>query len=168
MSASNSTPPRPLTARHKRFCERYVLENNGAAAARSVGFAPGGSKVTACRLLAREPVRAYIEVLRAELEAERVEIAARPVVTPEWIADRYRAIASTTLADFLVDDGGGGLRWKLPSELTPDQRAAIAEIKLETRRPPKGDDASRPHPIASYKLHNAKDATDSTGAHFRH
>jgi hypothetical protein len=141
------------------FAEAYVLERQGSKAARAAGYSTKSARVQAHRLLRREPIRAYIDALKNALEAQHAEIATRPEVTPEWIRDRYCSIASVSAADFVTPDDAGRLRWKRPDELTADQRAAVAEIKVA--RPRRGESDDFGLKIAGYKLYSARDATDA-------
>lgn len=152
-------PPLPLNPKQMAFAECYVVEGKGSRAAIAAGYSPRSARLQAHRLLHREDVRAYIEALKNALEAQRAEAASRPEITPEWIADRYRSIASVSAADFVTPDENGKLRWKQPDELTPDQRASVAEIKIE-RRGRKFDDEGGLK-ISGYKLYSAKEATDA-------
>jgi phage terminase small subunit len=129
MLTSKSSRPVSLKDSHRRFANCYVLEKSGAAAARAAGYAPRSAKVAASRLLRRKDVRAYIENLRAEFEAERAESEAHPPVTAEWIAARYQAIASVSAADLWIQEGSSR-RQKRPDELTENERAAIASLKI--------------------------------------
>jgi hypothetical protein len=91
----------------------------------------------ACKVRKREPVRAYIEALRLELETGQ----ALGEVSPAWVAERYRAIAQVREADLVVEDPNTGPRWKQLSELTPIERAAIAKVSIrkagQRRRKPR-------------------------------
>ena len=159
MRRFSADPPLPLSPQHKLFAEAYVVEKQGSKAARAAGYSVKSARVQAHRLLRRENVRAYIEALKNALKAQRAEIASRPEVTPEWIAGRYRSIASVSAADFVTPDDAGRLRWKRPDELTADQRAAVAEIKVA--RPRRGESGDGGLQIAAYRLHSSKDATDA-------
>jgi phage terminase small subunit len=129
MRTFNSPLPNSLSERQRRFAEVYVLENNGAASARAAGYAHGSAKVAAARLLRRVDVQAYLQILRADLEAKRAEMRANPPVTAEWIAARYQAMASVSAADLWIREGSSR-RQKRPDELTDNERAAIASLKI--------------------------------------
>jgi hypothetical protein len=85
-------------------------------------------------------------------------MAAHPLVTPEWIAERYRAIASVSAADLWIQEGDSR-RQKRPDELTEDEREAIAEIKIITPKNGKGEVAGEQQ--FQYRLHSRKDALDA-------
>ena len=153
MLTFQTIPPPSLSMSAKRFAECYVIENNGAAAARAAGYSPRSAKVTASRLLARVDVRAYIATLKAEHPTGRN--AGNGPVTREWVTEKYKAIANASLADYLTADPSGGFRWKDPDELTDAQRDAVAAVKLEPSRGKGGAGGLR---VAGYKLYPARPA----------
>lgn len=126
----------------------------------------------------REDVRTYAESLRAEVHESGT------VLLPgsrDWIRARYISIASVSAADLITrDDDTGQLRWKTPDELTPAQRAAIADVQLATIGARSSSKSSRTDAAASgqvkdaltdgeppaivvtgYKLHSAAAALDA-------
>lgn len=56
-----------MIERHRRFCEEYVKDFNGAAAARRAGYEELGDRVQACNLLQREDVQGYLNQLISEI-----------------------------------------------------------------------------------------------------
>lgn len=56
-----------LTDKQIRFCEEYLLDNNGTQAAIRAGFSAQSASQGAANLLAKPHVRAYLEQLRDEL-----------------------------------------------------------------------------------------------------
>lgn len=57
------------TEKTEAFCLEYIKDENGARAARAVGYAEVGASVEACRLLAKPKVKARLEELRAQRNA---------------------------------------------------------------------------------------------------
>jgi phage terminase small subunit len=64
-----------LDTRRERFCREYLIDLNGAAAARRIGIAEGSARSEACRMLAESEVQAFLAQLKAE-QAERLAIDA--------------------------------------------------------------------------------------------
>lgn len=62
-----------MTRRQKEFVDQYILNGgNASAAARLSGYSKKSAKVTGCKLLADEEVRAAIDSRLEELESSRV------------------------------------------------------------------------------------------------
>ncbi len=55
------------TARHEMFCRYYVMEPNGAKAARLAGYSVHSAKVRAWEVLQRKDIQKRLKELRAEL-----------------------------------------------------------------------------------------------------
>lgn len=126
LPAFKTPPPRGMREREARFCRWYVVVQNGTLAALRAGYSVKHADSMACKVRKREPVRAYIEALRLELETGQ----ALGEVSPAWVAERYRAIAQVREADLIVEDPETGPRWKQLSELTPVERSAIAKVSI--------------------------------------
>lgn len=75
----------PLTAKQTRFVEEYLVDVNGAAAARRAGYAPDGAGNAAWRLLQNREVRQALEARMAQraqqgqVKQEEVLLALREV-----------------------------------------------------------------------------------------
>lgn len=117
--------PDGMTTAHRKFCELVVAGNSQKAAAIAAGFSPRSAHSTGARLMGRGIIRAHIETLRAEL-------AAQDGATEEALTEKLRRSSMWSALDFMVDDGGGVMRWKRPSELTVEQRDAIVDVRIET------------------------------------
>ena len=74
-----------LTARQQRFVEAYILEENGAKAARAAGYSETSAKVTASRMLTNANVLAAIERARSAKEADRAVRAEKVGLTAEFV-----------------------------------------------------------------------------------
>ncbi len=110
-----------LTPKQERFCEEYVLDCNGAAAAVRAGYSPNAAKESAYRLLHQEPIRARIE----RLQAERTE---RLGFTVDDVVREYGRIAFAQITDVLTF-GPKGIRLRSDSsKLSQRTIAAIAEV----------------------------------------
>ena len=62
--------PDTLNIKQRRFCEEYLKDCNGSAAAIRAGYAESNSRSTANNLLARPDVREYIDARVSELTKE--------------------------------------------------------------------------------------------------
>jgi len=80
--------------RIKRFCEEYIIDNNGTQAAIRAGYNDGKSaEVTACRHLQRPDVKEYIVHLKAK-QSKRTEI------TADKVLEQYRRLAFADIQDY--------------------------------------------------------------------
>lgn len=146
------------------FAEWYSLDPNGKRAAEKAGISEGTAGKRAVEWLRRDNVRAYLHALQSEIDATGT------VLLPgsrEWIRARYISIASVSAADLLTrDEITGQLRWKLPDELSPAQRAAIADVELRTIAPKSTRKASRnsTRENGDESGQVQRDATDAEGA----
>ncbi len=80
-----------LTPKERLFVAEFLVDRNGAAAARRAGYAAKSARVTAARLLAKANVRAAIED-----GANRAIERAR--VTAEWLTKKYQAVHDGAMA----------------------------------------------------------------------
>jgi phage terminase small subunit len=81
-----------LTERQRKFCEEYIVDLNGRAAAERAGYAPNGGQVT--NLLKLPHVKAYVDYLSDE-RAKRVG------VTSDFILERLLAMATVDVNDLV-------------------------------------------------------------------
>ena len=68
-----------LTLRQQRFCEEYIVDGNGAGAARRAGYSEKSARERGCNLLTKPYIQEYLEVLR-EAQSKRTEITADKVL----------------------------------------------------------------------------------------
>ena len=68
-----------LTPRQRRFIEEYMVDLNGTQAAIRAGYAPGGARQHASRLLAQAPVQAALAQAMSE-RRKRTELTADEVI----------------------------------------------------------------------------------------
>ncbi|MBB3010641.1 terminase small subunit [Cupriavidus alkaliphilus] len=73
--------PGPLSERHKRFCDEYLIDLNGAAAYQRAGFKAKGNvaEVNSARLLRNAQIKSYLNERNAERQ-KRTEITADRVL----------------------------------------------------------------------------------------
>lgn len=75
-----------MNEKYKRFCEEYMIDNNGMQAAIRVGYSEKRANVTACELLNKQEIKDYIAILRKDL-AEKTKL------TSEWVINRFKEIS---------------------------------------------------------------------------
>jgi len=72
-----------MNEKRQRFVEQFLVDNNGAAAARRAGYSAGCAKVTASRLLTDANVSAAIRTGQAKLSAD-VQITQQLLLNELW------------------------------------------------------------------------------------
>jgi phage terminase small subunit len=92
-----------MNEKHKRFCEEYVIDNNGTQAAIRIGYSEKRAKVTASELLDRQDVKEYIDTLRKGLSE-------KSGLNAEWVLNRFKQISDRCIQaePVLVFDPGSG------------------------------------------------------------
>ena len=112
-----------LSEKRQAFCEEYIVDYNGTAAAIRAGYSSKGADVRATELLNTEAVRTEIDRLKAEKSR-------RTGVTKERIMEELAKLAFVDHQD-VMDEGG-----KLKPGLVRADSAAIKKIR--TRYLPDG------------------------------
>jgi phage terminase small subunit len=110
-----------LDDKERLFVEGYLQTLNKREAARQAGYTESSAVRYAHEIFRRPHVREAIEHL----------LRTRSGVTKTWLVDKLAAIIETNLADVAEWNELGDLVFKLPSELTDEQRVAVAEIVSE-------------------------------------
>jgi phage terminase small subunit len=110
-----------LTPKQARFVEEYLIDLNGAAAARRAGYAPKRADVIGYENLLKPEIQAAIHAALRERSA-RTGITADRVV---------QEIARLAFADprLVMRWGPDGVELKPSDELTDEAAAMIAEVK---------------------------------------
>jgi phage terminase small subunit len=116
--------PMPLNPRQSFFVEQYLIDLNGKEAAIRAGYAPEAAGVRAAKLLRRAKIRAAVAAAMAAR-------AARTGITAERVIAEYGRIAFSDWRRF-AEWGPDHVRCIATRALTPDERAAVAEI-VETK-----------------------------------
>ena len=124
-SRPSRKPDRPLTAKQWRFVDEYLLDMNASAAALRAGYRPTSAAQNGHALARRPNVAAAIEARLAERRA-RLHVTAERVIAE---------LARIAFADIgaIMDWSGDAARLRPPHEISPDDRAAIAEIAVVKR-----------------------------------
>lgn len=108
----------PLKPKQRRFCEEYLIDLNGSAAAIRAGYSKKTSRIIAFELLTKPNILAYIQKLK-EKRSERTEITADMVVA------ELAKIGFSNVQDYIRD---GNLIQDL-SKIDSKQAAAVSSIK---------------------------------------
>lgn len=111
-----------ISAKQERFCQEWVVDQNGTAAAVRAGYSKTSARSTAARLLAQNNVQERV----AELQADA---AKRIGLTHDKVLSELCKLAFTNLTD-IVDITGGAIRIRTPLEVEdPAMWAAVSSIK---------------------------------------
>jgi phage terminase small subunit len=116
----------PLNPRQLIFVEQYLIDLNGKEAAIRAGYAREAAAVRAAKLLQRPAVRQAVAAAMAA-RAERSRAFIEGGITAERVIAEYACVAFSDWRHF-ADWGPGGVRFAATRALTPDDRAAVAEI----------------------------------------
>lgn len=137
-----------LTEKQKRFVEEYLIDMNGARAAREAGYSESAARETASRLLKTPEVAQAVRKARESL-SERTEI------TQDWVLQRWAAIADVDKRAFFDDAG----RLRPVSEWTREMALAVDGLDVTETE---GEIAVK---ISKLKLSSSKAALDSIARH---
>jgi len=114
---------RGLTLRQQRFVQEYLVCGNAAEAARRIGLGERNAQSNGARLLAR---RGVTEAVKAEQEAS----AERSRITADRVRIELARIAFANFGD-IADWDAGGATLRPRAAIAPDDRAAIAELRVK-------------------------------------
>lgn len=140
-----------LTPMQEKFCQEYLLNPDGNAAAIKAGFSKKGARVRASTMLKMPKVKAFFA-------ANRKKAATKLEISIEGIAREYQQIVSANIVDFLDENGGITNLKNLPREIT----AAIESIKVSEYFDKKQQQIVR---VIHFKLHNKNAALEALGKH---
>ena len=138
-------PRSSLTYRGERFAMAYLVCGNATEAARRIGIRPDKAREVGFRLLHRPPVAAFIA-------AEREASIARTRIDADRVKRELARIAFVDIADVVAWDEDGNIVLKASEAISPDDRAAIAELKVK-----RGEHGVK----ARVKLHDKQRALDA-------
>lgn len=91
----NGVDLKSLSPKQKRFCEEYVIDNNGFASAERSGY----NRKYSCELLKREDVQSYIAWLNEDMRNSRIASA-------QEVAERLTRIARGEGEEEVVTNSG--------------------------------------------------------------
>lgn len=149
-----------LTAKQEKFCQALALEDNQAEAYRSAynvaNMSPGSISQAASELARNPAVIARVEELRL-LAFKKHQI------TADRILVELGKIGFANMGDYYKTDRFGTPYIDL-SELTHEQKAAIAEIQIDEYTEGRGSDAREIKKV-KIKLHDKRLALVDMGKH---
>lgn len=111
--------------RQELFAREYVIDLNGTRAAIAAGYASSGAHVSASQLIRNIKVKRLIEKLQTK-RASRLEI------TAERLDEETAKLAFANMGDYVGTDENGKPVGIDLSRLTPEQWAAVQEIREDT------------------------------------
>jgi phage terminase small subunit len=138
-------PRKELSIREEKFALAYLVTGNAALAARRAGIRTALSHRDGHRLLNRPRVAAFIE-------AERAASIERTRIDADRVRREFARLAFVDIADVIEWDEEGNIALKASASISPDDRAAIAELKVK-----RGAHGMK----ARVKLHDKQRALDS-------
>jgi phage terminase small subunit len=121
--AQLSTKPEPqkLSARHRKFCDQYLLHYNGTQAYALVYKAkPAVARANASRLLADANIRAYLDKRIEELQESTK-------VKQERVLRELRQLGFSNIADYLTFDENG-VHFKDSANLSREKLSAVSQV----------------------------------------
>jgi phage terminase small subunit len=133
-----------LTWRQHRFVQEYLICGNATEAARRIGLGEKNAQANGARLLKR---RFVAEAIQAEQEAS----ARRTHISADRVRTEFARIAFADMGA-IADWDGDTLTLRPRDEIAPDDRAAIAELRLKP-----GKHGTR----ATIRLHSKQAALDA-------
>ena len=142
-----------FTEKQLLFCKEYILDWNGARAARDAGYSEDTARNIAANLLTKVNIQAYIKFLQEDIE--KIAGISRLRVINEHIKLAFSSIAH--LHNTWIER-------KDFESLTDDQKSCIAEISTQTRTVFQGEGDDRvPVEIEfiKIKLYDKQKALDS-------
>lgn len=89
-----------LNVKQQRFCQEFVLDLNGAAAAVRAGYSVNGARNQANRLLAQRPIQAEVQRLMSAR-------AQRTSITSDQVLEELAKIAFGNIGDLVTWDKTG-------------------------------------------------------------
>lgn len=141
---------KPLTEKEEAFCQNYLIDFNGAAAARKAGYSEDSARAIAAENLTKPHIRARIEQIRT-LMGKTFNI------TRERIAQEYARIAFGDIRKIFKEDGS----LLMPYEWDDDTAAAIAGIDTDELYDGYGKDREQIGVTKKVKLSDKRAALDS-------
>ena len=108
-----------LTPKQVRFCEEYLIDLNGAAAARRVGFSSKTAKEQASRLLTN------VNVQRLMIKLKQRQ-SSKAIMTREEVLEELSLLARSSLENYIdIDENTGAIRAKGFDEMPKDTVRAL-------------------------------------------
>jgi phage terminase small subunit len=143
-------PKIELTEKEEAFCNAYLIDFNGAKAARMAGYSESSAKEIASQNLTKLHIRARITELRQQMGKAYN-------VTRERIAQELARIGFLDIRNVFDEQG----RLKDPREWSDEEAAAIAGLETEQTFEGYGDDRTWTGYLKKVKLTDKRAALDS-------
>ena len=120
-------PSKPIkygltTAKHVRFVDEYLIDCNATQAAKRAGYSEKTAAAIGHKLLRKAEIQAAIR-------SEQDRLSRKTEITKERVLAEYAKIAFAEMGEFMTW-GEGEPVFRESESLTPDQRAAVAEVAL--------------------------------------
>ena len=117
----------------KAFCEEYVVDFNGAAAAERAGYRKLRARITASELLCRPEAITYIKEL-TEQRKERTELDGDRIIKELEAIAYARATDFVKVKDVMIGEGRTSRKVRvayieLTSDVEEEKQKAISEIR---------------------------------------
>lgn len=139
-----------LTAKHKRFCEEYLVDLNAGRAAERAGYSKKTADQTASRLLRNVKISDFIKKLQNKL-SEKTEITAEKVI------QELAKVGFSNIQDF-INEGNS-----IQDISKVDEPKAAAVSAIETSESTSKDGTVTVN--TKFKLYNKVDALEKIGRH---
>jgi len=143
-----------LAAKRERFCQEYLVDLNGSAAARRAGYAARSAGVEACELLKLPEIKERIEQLMAERTV-------RTQITQDRVLHELAIVGFSNVDHYRIGDVQA---LELDAEAPPAALRAVASVKHRTRTEGEGDDASVTREV-EFRLWDKVGALTKLGQH---
>jgi phage terminase small subunit len=143
-----------LTPKEDLFAQRYIVDFNGAAAAREVGYSANSAKEIAAELLTKPHVQRRIKEIQQKLSEKNGDLAQR-------VIDELTKIGFSNIQDFIQD----GNEIKDISSLDRDKAASISSIKKSKTTFGDGQGNEGEKEAVEFKMWDKLSALEKIGRH---
>lgn len=143
-----------LTPKEELFANRYIVDFNGAAAARDVGYSEHSAKEIAAELLTKPHVQRRIKEIQLQLSQKYGDLAQR-------VIDELIKVGFSNIQDYIV--AGNNI-----TDLTgidSHKAGAVASIKKSVTTFGDGEGNEGKKEIVEFKLWDKMAALDKIGKH---
>jgi phage terminase small subunit len=124
MRAKSEGEPEKLTDKQKRFCDEYLIDNNGTQAAIRAGYAESNARSTASELLGNVGIQDYLAERKAILNKQLED---KYFISKERVLREHARIAFSDIRAFFNQDNS----LKDFSELTEDEAASLSSVEVD-------------------------------------
>jgi phage terminase small subunit len=145
-----------LTPKQARFIDEFLIDLNGTQAAIRAGYSKKTAQQIATENLSKP-------VIQAEIRRRQDELAEKCGITAEKIVSELGKLGFSNMGDYLKCNKDGDPYFDY-EPLTPEQKAALAEVVVETYVEGKGKDAQTVKKV-KFKLADKISALEKLGRH---